>query len=138
MKPRGFNPITWDCEKQGCFNKVCRPKIEQFAECFPGNIAFGDVDAIAEVNHRLLLLEWKSPRGALKTSQRIMYERTTRGRLLTAFVVVGDPETMAVQQAARFDDGVCTDLGKISLDGVKEMIIGWVNWAKLQPIPKVT
>jgi len=73
-----------------------------------------------------------------KTSQRIMYLRTTRGRLLTAFVVVGHPETMVVQQAARFDDGICTDLGKISLEDVKEMIHGWVVWAKLQPIPKVT
>jgi hypothetical protein len=64
-----------------------------------------------------------------------MYLNTTQGRMLTAFVVVGNPQTMKVVQAARFDDGICTDLGKIDFDGVKQMIHEWAVWAKAQPIP---
>ena len=45
----GYNPMRWDCEKSGCFNVKCRPKIEVFAECFPGRINFGDMDGRVEL-----------------------------------------------------------------------------------------
>ena len=57
---KGYNPLRWDCEKRGCFNIKRRPKIEVFHKCFPGNINFGDVDGIVEINGRGLMLEWKS------------------------------------------------------------------------------
>ena len=56
----GFNPMRWDCDRWGCFNRVCRPKIEKFADCFPGRINFGDLVAIVEVSGNTLVLEWKS------------------------------------------------------------------------------
>ena len=46
MAENGYNPLRWDCQKQGCFNKKKRPKIEEFAECLPGKISFGDIDGI--------------------------------------------------------------------------------------------
>jgi hypothetical protein len=52
----GYNPMRWNCEKDGCFNVKCRPKIEQFADCFPGRIAVSDIDGIVEINGRLGLL----------------------------------------------------------------------------------
>ena len=33
-KVYGYNPLRWDCEKSGCFNIKCRPKLEQFAGVF--------------------------------------------------------------------------------------------------------
>ena len=41
----GANPLRWDCAKRGCFNEKKRPKIEVFAECFPGRISFGKIIA---------------------------------------------------------------------------------------------
>ena len=35
---RGYNPMRWDCERDGCFNVLRRPKIEVFADCFPRRI----------------------------------------------------------------------------------------------------
>lgn len=45
----GTNPLRWDCVSRGCFNRLCRPKIELFAACFPGRIAMSDIDATVEV-----------------------------------------------------------------------------------------
>ena len=70
--PAGFNPLRWDCDHQGCFNKLKRPKIEVFADCFPGRINFGDVDGIVEINGYLLILEWKPERIELSRGQGIM------------------------------------------------------------------
>ena len=39
MEANGYNPLRWDCERQGCFNLKRRPKIEVFADCFPGRIS---------------------------------------------------------------------------------------------------
>ena len=36
IRADGYNPLRWDCERQGCFNLKRRPKIEVFADCFPG------------------------------------------------------------------------------------------------------
>jgi len=56
ISANGYNPLRWDCQKRGCFNLKRRPKIEIFAECFPGRINFGDVDGIVEINGNALLL----------------------------------------------------------------------------------
>jgi hypothetical protein len=83
MKPDGYNPLRWDCEKQGCFNKKCRPKIEIFADCFPRRINFGDVDGLVEINGKGLLLEWKSVLKDIPTGQKIAYQKLTQGGSLT-------------------------------------------------------
>ena len=59
-KPLGYNPLRWDCGKSGCFNKILRPRIEEFAGCFPGRISLSDIDGIVEVGGFFLLLEWKA------------------------------------------------------------------------------
>jgi hypothetical protein len=95
-KINGFNPLRWDCAKSGCFNKKKRPKIEVFSCCFPGNINFGDVDGIVEINGKILMLEWKSKISDLPTGQKIMYERITNNPSYTVLIVFGDPESMNV------------------------------------------
>ena len=95
----GANPLRWDCSRQGCFNLHKRPKIELFADCLPGRLAFSDVDAIAEVNGNFLVLEWKEHR-RVPTGQRLLYERWTAAGPTTVLLIVGDAREMTVDEAA--------------------------------------
>ncbi len=128
----GFNPIRWDCEKRGCFNKLKRPKIEIFHDCFPGKISFGDVDGIVEINGYGLILEWKPSPKELSAGQRIMWSRLTRGNLLSLLVVAGDAETMDVTHRAGFIDGRWRGWEDFDLARVKSWIRQWVAWALKQ------
>lgn len=83
----GYNPLRWDCERRGCFNLKRRPKIEVFAECFPGRINFGDVDGIVEIGGNALLdvetgtTRVKNFHGSLPVRRRL---REPRQRTLTS------------------------------------------------------
>lgn len=72
----GLPDPRWDCRTQGCFNLKKRPKIERFADCLPGRIAFTDVDGVIELCGNFLYLEWKSHQD-LGGGQRILFERLT-------------------------------------------------------------
>ena len=93
--PPGYNPMRWDCERDGCFNKKLRPKIEVFCECFPGRGSFGDVDGLVEINSHFCLLEWKTgntiwlPRG-----QELCYERFSKVPWNVVLVAGGNAETI--------------------------------------------
>jgi len=144
LSGKGFNPMRWDCEKQGCFNVKRRPKIEVFHDCFPGRINFGDVDGIVEINGKGLMLEWKTSMKNLSfpLGQRIMYERLTSDYRLTVLSIIGDAETMDCQKYCIFfggNQGKWIDAG---LDEIKTRIKKWVSWAKsnqaVQPMPNGT
>lgn len=126
----GSNPMRWDCKKRGCFNIKRRPKIEVFCDCFPGNISFGDVDGIVEINGRGLMLEWKTDTNKPTTGQRIMYERLTKSELITVLLVVGNAKTMEVSQMGTFYKGKQSNLEQANLNDVKNKIRNWVKWAK--------
>jgi hypothetical protein len=126
----GYNPLRWDCEKDGCFNIKRRPKIEMFAPAFPGKINFGDVDGQVEINGHGLQLEWKTGKGHIPTGQRIAYEKLTITGLLTALIVVGDAETMQVDKYCFFFKGKQKEWRIGSLNSVIEDIKGWVKWAQ--------
>lgn len=129
----GFNPMYYDCERQGCFNKKRRPKIEVFAECFPGKIGMGDVDGIVEINGRGLLLEWKSGDISLQRGQSIMYQRLTQNTTLSVIVVHGDAETMTVYRYAWFAEGRLHEWHDASLDDVKKAMFEWCFWSQTTP-----
>ena len=129
----GYNPLRWDCDKRGCFNKLRRPKIEMFHDCFPGRISFGDVDGIVEVKGKALMLEWKSEMMPLPTGQQIMYSRITKGKKITVICVVGDAETMNVTHYGFYYDGKFSDWRESNLQGVKEKIKEWVE--KMSKLP---
>lgn len=128
----GKNPMRWDCEVQGCFNLKRRPKIEEFAECLPGKIAFSDVDGITEVNNHFLLLEWKGHQGALPIGQSIMFERMTRGLhgRFAVLVVSGDAEAMGVEGICPIWNGTSQGFEPASLEDAKEYIRRWARWAR--------
>lgn len=133
IKASGYNPITWDCERQGCFNKKKRPKIELFSECFPGKINFGDIDAIVEIYGNALILEWKPIDGHLKKAQEILIEKLTKSSAVTVVVVYGNAETMHVGEFQFCIHGEWQKTECGSLTTLKEAIHKWAMWARVNP-----
>lgn len=125
----GFNPLRWDCEKQGCFNKLRRPKIEVFADCFPRRINFGDVDGLVELNSKGLLLEWKCGNGCLPTGQKIAHQKLTQEGKLTTICVTGNAETMECSSYGFFWEGKWHDYKKATLEDIKKFMKRWAAWA---------
>ena len=143
-RPAGYNPMRYDCEKlsgdkpySACFNKIKRPKIEQFAECFPGKINFSDVDGMVEISGNAMLMEWKPVPinffDGKHGGQRIMYQRITVGRRFTVLCIAGNAETMNVSHRAAFWDGKWRDWKEASLVDVKKVIEWWVKFARANP-----
>jgi hypothetical protein len=126
--PNGCNPMRWDCERNGCFNKLRRPKIEMFAECFPGRINFGDVDGIVEMRGKFCLLEWKGDGGALRLGQQLTYNAFTKEEGNTVLVVHGDAETMEVNAFSYFWKGVQSTPKDATMDDVKAFVVRWVGY----------
>ncbi len=127
------NKMRWNCEKDGCFNIKCRPKIEIFSDCFPRDINFGDVDGIVEINGYGLMLEWKCFKPILKKAQRIMYKRLSKSGDISVIVIFGNAETMVVKEHCWFKMGRQEDWVESNLDKVREEIKAWVKyWARGQ------
>ena len=123
----GHNPMRWDCEKNGCFNKKRRPKIEAFSCCFPGRVNFGDVDGIVELNGKFCMLEWKGSGGEVKKGQIITYKNFTKTPGNVVFIVNGDAETMEISDYCVVWDGKPGDWIKGNLEDLRERIAGWVR-----------
>lgn len=128
----GHNPMRWDCERQGCFNVKKRPKIEQFADCLPGRIAFGDVDAVVEIAGNLLAMEWKDHE-QISTGQRILFERWTRFAPATVLIVKGDAEFMTVSRLSIAWNGVIHQSKRADIEDLRQTIRHWARWAKRHP-----
>jgi hypothetical protein len=136
ISANGYNPLRWDCLRRGCFNLKRRPKIEVFADCFPGRINFGDVDGIVEVGGNALLLEWKTEARELSTGQRLLYQRLTRSGPVSVMVVVGDADTMVVDATAIFADGMrhpAEGFEPADLDLIKHRLTAWSEFAARHP-----
>lgn len=129
--PPGYNRMRWKCKPPDrCFNVLMRPKIEEFADCFPGNINFGDVDSIVEIEGRGLVLDWKSGPFTVSDGQRILWTRLTKDRVLTAMFVAGNARTMIVTHSACFWGGKWGKWVPNTLAGVKDDFRRWTAWAQ--------
>ena len=131
-RDNGYNPMRWNCEKQGCFNLKKRPKIEMFADCLPGRISFTDVDGLVEINGNLLFMEWKEHQG-LGTGQRILFERLTRFCPAVVLIVEGDAEDMTVSSISTVWDGVIGPHKEADIEDLRTQIRKWANWALFNP-----
>lgn len=129
MEKGGYNPLRWQCEAKGCFNKKKRPKIEMFSDCFPGRISFGDVDARVEINGNFLELEWKSYRGTIPMGQMIAFNHLIKGSNYTIFVIAGDAETMKVDAMQILRDGVKPVWRDCNFDDLHGWVSRWAEWA---------
>ena len=131
MSEHGRNPMLWDCSKRGCFNEKRRPKIEVFAECLPGKIAFSDVDGITEFNGRALVIEWKGNPTALPLGQCLMWKRLTKTGDITVLCIAGDAETMDISHVRWCYEGVWDSHWQTAdMQHVKDMISEWVTEVK--------
>ncbi len=133
-RPPGYNPMTWDCNKKGCFNIKRRPKLELFAGCFPRRTNFGDVDGLIELNGAFALLEWKGDNAAIRAGQAMsMRAFTLLDHRNVVFIVNGDAETMDVTQYALCHHGKINDFAQANLDDVCMRMHGWAEWACATP-----
>ncbi len=132
MVANGYNPLRWDCEKQGCFNQKKRPKIEIFADCLPGKIALGDVDGLVEIQGNLLFLEFKE-HGRIPRGQQILFERLTRLCPATVLVVEADTETMDIFGVSYIFDGKIEPQVLMNQEGLKNLVRSWADWAQHNP-----
>ncbi len=131
-KPFGYNPLRWNCKEQGkCYNETLRPKIEEFAGCFPGKVSFSDVDGIVELGGYFLLLEWKSQGGSVQGGQRIMYQNMTAlSPKFTVIVVNGHPREMTVQSVQVFRRGQASPIESCTFEQLHERIEAWADEAR--------
>ena len=106
------------------------PRLEEFAECFPGKISFSDVDGWVEINGKFLVLEWKSAGGKLREAQRIAFKEVTKSRNWSVFVVHGNPRLMTVDNIQIFRNGKSLPLEYCDLETLKLRFKKWAKWAK--------
>ena len=94
--------FRWQCDSQGCFAKKKMFRFDLFSGCFAGKIAPTDVDFMAEVAGRFLLLEFKEGGADLQTGQRIALERlVSMGKGKVVVAVVRHDEDMRVMEVKR-------------------------------------
>jgi hypothetical protein len=128
LSNNGFNPMLWNCDRQGCFNLKKRPKIELFADCLPGRIAFSDIDAVTEINGNLLFLEWKEHQ-RICTGQKILFERLTRLCPATVLIIEGDAELMTVESIRTAWKGKISSPQPADINQLRREIAAWKDWA---------
>jgi len=129
------NPLLWSCPQSGCYNDLARPKIEVFADCFPGKICMSDIDGTVVINGYTFILEWKRYPVKISKGQSIMYTNWTRipGRLFTVLCVAGSARTMQVTHAMHYTGGQCVWQPR-DLSWCKEFVRRWCAWAFEQPL----
>jgi hypothetical protein len=129
----GTNPLRWDCASRGCFNRLCRPKIERFAACFPGRIAMSDIDATVEVNGHFVFLEMKSHQGDIPLGQRLYFQRLTRlSPRISVMILHGDAESMQCEAIRWIYNGQVSDWQPTTLDEVIRLLNKFTTWAQVQ------
>lgn len=121
--------MRYDCDSRGCFNVEMRPKIEIFADCFPGKINFGDCDGIVGIGRRFALLEWKSPGAPIAIAQEILARDFSSLPDCTVFHVEGDPKTMEVVRYRVYWRGKPSAWRDAGLDSLKARIKDWADFA---------
>lgn len=127
---KAFRPLQYDCKQQGCFNEKHRLKFGVFYGSLPGSISFSDVDAITEVAGNALIIEWKAKPGVLPLGQKIMFERLTTGKVISALCVAGDAETMSATHIAKFFDGFMTPWKEATTKELNDTIKRWADWSQ--------
>ena len=122
--------LRWNCEEDGCFNEKCRPKIEVFDKCFPGLIAFTDIDWIVERHGQFVFMEWKMSGCELTKGQRILLEQLSMLAQFTVIVVWGDAEKMTVTRCAHCRRAKFGDLPFNDLESLQQWLIQWAAYAE--------
>ena len=130
MKQRtdGYNPMRHDCDKNGCWNKLYRPRIEFFAEVLPRNIGMTDIDATVEVGGHFLIMEWKSHDAKLQTGQKIYFERLTAlSEKITVVVVSCENHPEDITSCQVIKGGKLHHIEQCDFDGLQRRVKNWAD-----------
>lgn len=129
------NPMRWQCEARGCFNRKKRPKIEVFHECFPRGINFGDVDMVVEIGGQLLFGEWKPSASPIGRGQRLLHDALVEAGA-TVIIIAGDAEVMTITEytvrSKHLPGGKDRTVRPATLEDLKQQIAKWAQWADHQ------
>lgn len=135
MSTGGYNPIKWDCERNGCWNAACRPPIHFFCDCFPRKISMTDIDATVELNGHFLFLDWKSHPGELSTGQRIYFKRLSElSKRIVCIVVYAANNPNDVEQVKVIYDGHEGQWEPCTLDDLVERMRRWVSRVDIKAV----
>lgn len=126
------NPLRWNCDRDGCFNRKHRPKIEIFADDLPRNIAISDIDGTVEINGHFLFLEWKSGECRdIPMGQEIWAkQKTLQSPRNTYIIIFGDCETMEMTHIQTIKHGRVYGLTECNLEQFHLRLQGWVYKAE--------
>jgi len=123
-----FQPMRYNCAKQGCFNVKNRPDFGVFADCFPGKISMMDIDAAVEVNNRFLFVEFKPVEfQKLARGQELFFERLAQDRRNTVVIAAGDVETMQFSRCMTIEDGQFRNWRDTSTDMMRARMKQWAD-----------
>ncbi len=125
-KPPAISALFWDCSRLGCYLHKRRPRLEVVEDkvymAKGVRPAFFNIDGIALVNMKPVLIEWKVNK-VLPKSQYILFKELSKRGILV-FVVCGDPVSMTVEFVRLFKDGVAGDFVPVNdVDKLVEMIL---------------
>ncbi len=121
--------LRWKCESKGCYLKQL-PNWGMLDDCFPGRISVSDIDGVVEIGGRFLFLEWKRPRVALTTGQRIMFQNMVKTGVITVFLINGDPETSTPEQIVIFGRKGAAHPEPCDCVKLQQLCAKWAKWAK--------
>ncbi len=73
--------------------------LEEFAQCFPRGIRFGDVDGMVEINNHFLFIECKSGNQEIPRGQWMSLVRLARQPRTSVWILWRDQETKRITHA---------------------------------------
>jgi hypothetical protein len=142
----GYRPIRFQCQASGpCWNRMHRPKVEVFAECFPRGIGFSDADGLwirrdadgwivhldrqytRDRRDHYLWLEWKGIGAPQTTGQTLTGLALSRQQRWVVLGIEGDAATMAVRRYRYAEAGCWHPWIVGTLDDVKARMRDWVR-----------
>jgi hypothetical protein len=95
------------------------------------------MDRIVEIQGRALVLEWKGIGGDISKGQEIMWQRLTRGSMITVIAVQGNPKNMEVSSLRVCYDGKWKDWYEAGTIDLANRIESWTGWALSNPVKAV-
>lgn len=89
-----------------------------------------DIDGCVERNGHALILETKQPGANIPTGQKIMFSNMAKTGFASVIVIWGD--TNSPQEMMLFHGETIEDRRPVTLDGLRERVSKWFEWANRQ------
>lgn len=85
-----------------------------------------DIDAITEINHQFLIIEWKTCQN-LPMGQMVLYKRMTKYPAFTVLIICGDSESMDISAMQVIQNRKVGQWQKANFDIVYAFIKDWAT-----------